>query len=88
MQESSGAKASSNAIFDVRGVKAPDDILAILKKASDLPTGSSLEFQIDSNPFQLYDLLQQRGFFLEMVQQTDGTFLGLVKARDTSGLDH
>jgi TusA-related sulfurtransferase len=84
MEQSKAGQASSSAtVLDVKGLKAPDNILAVLKKASELPNGSTLEFLIDSNPFQLYDLLQQRGFLLEMEAQSDGTFLGRVRPRDT-----
>jgi uncharacterized protein (DUF2249 family) len=89
MQQSPGTQVNTSAIqFDVKGLKAPDNILAVLKKVSELPTGSTLEFVMDSNPVQLYDLLQQRGFFLEMKGQPDGTFLGRVKARDVDTLTH
>ena len=84
MQQSSG----SSEVLDVRGVQAPDNVLTVLKKAGELSNGSTLEFVIDSNPFQLYDLLQQRGFFLEMQTQKDGTFLGRVKPRDRKALAH
>ena len=83
MQQSPESQVkSSSAVLDVRGIAAPDNILVVLKKASELPNGATLEFVIESNPFQLYDLLQQRGYVLEMVPQNDGTFLGKAKARD------
>ena len=89
MQQGSESQVSSSAtILDVRGLAEPDNILAILKKASELPSGSTLEFVIESNPFQLYDLLQQRGYVLEMQPQKDGTFLGRVKLRDKDHLGH
>jgi hypothetical protein len=89
MQHSPGSQVNSSAtVFDVRELKAPDNILAVLKKAGELPNGSSFEFLIDSNPFQLYDLLQQRGFFLQMETQPDGTFIGKVKARDAEATAH
>ena len=82
--EISDAKAT---VLDVRGLKAPDNILAVLQKAGEL-AGSSSEFIIDSNPFQLYDLLQQRGYFLEMAAEKDGTYRGRVKPRDLKALSH
>jgi hypothetical protein len=89
MQESPGTQISSSAtILDVRGLSAPDNILAILKSVGELPNGSTLEFLIESNPFQLYDLLQQRGFFLEIQPQEDGGFLGRLKARDDKDSSH
>ena len=67
--------------FDTRGMEAPRHILAILKKVSELPSASSLEVRLDNQPMQLYDLLQQRGFFLITEKQTDGSFLGLIRPR-------
>ena len=76
---------SNVTVLDVKELKAPDNILAVLKKVSELQNGGTLEVAIDSNPFQLYDLLQQRGYILEMQPQKDGTFLGRVTPRDKSG---
>ena len=86
MQQSPGSQMKSNVtVLDVKELKAPDNILAVLKKVSELQNGGTLEVAIDSNPFQLYDLLQQRGYILEMQPQKDGTFLGRVTPRDKSG---
>ena len=91
MQES---ERSANAVndgaktmeLDVRGLEPPQPILAILKKVSDLPANMMLEVRIDSNPWQLYDLLQQRGFFYQAERALDGGYKGVVRARDvTSG---
>ena len=79
---------STPGVLDVSGLDAPDNILAVLKKASDLPPGASLEIIIRSNPFQLYDLLQQRGYFLEMKPQADGSFRGVLRQRDKTALMH
>jgi TusA-related sulfurtransferase len=88
MQQSSGSQPQSSATLDVRGMKAPDNILSVLKKAGELENGSTLEFLIESNPFQLYDLLQQRGCMLEMRPQKDGTFLGRVTSRNIEAQEH
>lgn len=69
-------------------MQPPDDILKILKQVTELPKGSSLEVCLDSNPFQLYDLLQQRGYFLELAPQPDGAFRGKIKQRDIDALKH
>jgi TusA-related sulfurtransferase len=68
--------------LDVRGVQAPGNVLAVLKRASELPNGAILEIRSDSNPWQLYDLLQQRGFSLEMQRENDGSCIGRVSRRD------
>ena len=89
MQQSPGSQVQpSVTVLDVKGMNAPDNILAVLKKVSELKNGLMLEFVIESNPFQLYDLLQQRGYILEMQPQKDGTFLGKVTPRDKNGLEH
>ena len=83
-----GSATNAQAVFDVRGLQAPDNILAVLKKVSELPQGSTLELCLDSNPFQLYDLLQQRGYFLTLLPQPDGSFRGHLKKRDVAALTH
>ena len=84
----SAVNTANSSVLDVRGVQPPDNILKILKQVTELPPGGSLEVCLDSNPFQLYDLLQQRGYFLELTQQTDGCFRGLVKQREIEKLAH
>ena len=88
MQQTPASKVSSSeTLLDVRGMKAPDNIVTVLKKAGELSHRAAFQFQIDSNPFQLYDLLQQRGYFLEMQPQPDGTFVGIVQPRKTAPAD-
>ncbi|HEV8544289.1 MAG TPA: sulfurtransferase TusA family protein [Verrucomicrobiae bacterium] len=67
--------------LDLRGVQPPENVLAVLKRVSQLAPGAQLEIRLDSNPFQLYDLLQQRGFLL-VVRQENGGYRGLVTPRD------
>jgi len=87
MEESAniGQKAE---LLDVRGVPSPENVLSILKRASELPPGAVLEIRIESNPWQLYDLLQQRGYFLEMTRQNDGSYAGKLQQREISVLKH
>ena len=80
--------ASNNSVLDVRGVQPPDDILKVLKQVTGLPKGATLEVCLDSNPFQLYDLLQQRGYFLELTRQPDGCYRGKLEQRDIEALSH
>jgi hypothetical protein len=89
--ERSGTQSNPGApgvLLDVRSLPPPDDILAVLKKAGELANGSAMEFLIGSNPFQLYDLLQQRGYILEMQPERDGSFRGLIKPRDRVAAAH
>jgi len=89
MQGNASEKTIQSAqVLDLRGVPAPDNVLSVLKRVSELPNGALLEIHADSNPCQLYDLLQQRGFFLEMQRQTDGSFLGKVRPRNIDELKH
>ena len=82
------AASADEMVLDVRGTPAPDNVLAVLKRVSGLAKGAKLQVQIDSNPFQLYDLLQQRGYFLELMPQEDGSYRGYVKQRDIEALSH
>lgn len=67
---------------------SPENVLSILKRATELPKDAILEIRSDTNPWQLYDLLQQRGYFLLMERQKDGSFTGRIRQRDLSGLTH
>jgi TusA-related sulfurtransferase len=74
-------------LLDLRGVQAPDNVLAVLKRVTQLRAGVQLEIHLDSNPFQLYDLLQQRGFLLT-VRKQNGWYSGLVAPRDIKPANH
>ncbi len=67
---------------DTRGMEPPQPILAILKKIGELPKNGTLEVCLDNLPMQLYDLVQQRGFFLISQKQPDGTYIGQVRPRN------
>ena len=93
MQESGAGSASPGKkiaphVLDVRGMQAPENIIAILKRVGELSKNSVLEIRAESNPFQLYDLLQQRGFFLEMHRQKDGSYEGTIRSRDIEEPEH
>lgn len=63
---------------------APANVLAVLSRTSSLPAGASLEIRSDCNPYQLYDLLQQRGFSLTMEPGKDGAYCGRITPRAPS----
>jgi len=86
--EESAKTGQKTELLDVRGVPSPENVLSILKRASGLPPGANLEIRIDSNPWQLYDLLQQRGYFLDLERQKDGSFSGKLRQRDINVLKH
>jgi len=70
--------------LDVRGLEPPEPIMAVLKKVTELPPKTNLRVRIDSNPWQLYDLLQQRGFFYESEKTAEGGYCGIVRRREHS----
>ena len=88
MQDSPKTDQKTAEVLDVRGVQSPENVLSILKRVSELPVGAVLEIRLESNPWQLYDLLQQRGYSLEMERQKDGSFFGTLRQRDLSNLKH
>ena len=73
-------KTAQPATLDTRGMQPPQPILEILKRVTEL-NGGELEVLMENNPFQLYDLLQQRGYLLHTEKQPDGSIRGLVKPR-------
>ena len=78
------AAAQPAETLDTRGMEPPAPILAILKKLGELPHGSTIEVRLDNLPMQLYDLIQQRGYFLVGQKQADGSFQGLVRPRNVA----
>ncbi len=88
MSESPNTGQKTAELLDVRGVQAPENVLSILKRATELAPGAALEIRTDTNPWQLYDLLQQRGYFLQMDRQKDGSFSGKLQQRDIAVLKH
>jgi uncharacterized protein (DUF2249 family) len=86
--EESAKTGQKPEVLDVRGVPSPENVLSVLKRASELPSGAVLEIRMDRNPWQLYDLLQQRGYFLEMEPQKDGSFSGKLRQREIGVLQN
>ncbi|MGV3774488.1 MAG: DUF2249 domain-containing protein [Verrucomicrobiales bacterium] len=60
--------------LDLRGVEEPKPLLTVLHKISNLPKGTTLEAILDNYPYQLYDLLQQRGWSADFTKRPDGAF--------------
>ena len=50
--------------------------------------GAALQIRSDCNPWQLYDLLQQRSFTLLMEREKNGSYLGKLEPRDIDALKH
>ena len=73
-------------LLDIRSIPAPENVMNVLNRASALSPGASLQIRADANPWQLYDLLQQRGFFLSMTREDDGSYLGTITPREIDKL--
>jgi uncharacterized protein (DUF2249 family) len=82
------SQAERTDVLDVRGIQPPSNVLAVLKRVGELPNGCALQIRADSNPWQLYDLLQQRGYFLEMRRESDGSYTGTIRQRNLGELKH
>lgn len=74
--------------LDLRGVEPPGHVLALLKKVSQIPPGESLHARLDNHPAQLYDLLQQRGFLLQMEPAADGGYAATIRPQPTPPVPH
>jgi tRNA 2-thiouridine synthesizing protein A len=70
--------------MDLRGLEPPLPILAILKKVAELSPSAWVHVKIDSNPWQLYDLLQQRGFNYLATRLADGSYEAKIVPRDSA----
>lgn len=81
MEKPSATEANDKVVLDTRGLEPPQPVLAVLRKVSEIPRTATLEVRLDSNPFQLYDLLQQRGFQLSIAPNEEGGFLGQIRPR-------
>ena len=58
--------------LDLRGMESPKPLLKVLSKVESLPADTALEAILDQCPFQLYDLLQQRGWKADYTKREDG----------------
>lgn len=81
-------QSQTSDLLDVRGIQPPDNVLKVLKRVSELPKGAGLQLRIDANPWQLYDLLQQRGYFLQVQRDQDGAYSGVIRQREIDQLKH
>lgn len=67
--------------LDLRGVSGVEAVITTLKRAEGLPAGQNLVVTLAETPFQLYDLLQQRGLQIAYEPQAGGTVVGLIRRR-------
>jgi uncharacterized protein (DUF2249 family) len=75
-------------VLDIRGMPSPANVLCVLSRVSALPPGGRLQIRSDCNPYQLYDLLQQRGFALGMEKEMEGSYVGTIVSRNIAALRH
>lgn len=65
--------------IDARGLEPPEPMVRILEALSTLPAGGTLLARTDRRPMHLYPLLAERGFMTETQEQSDGSFLTLIR---------
>jgi TusA-related sulfurtransferase len=67
--------------LDVSGSEGPEAVLHVMSEASKLGEGEVLEVTLSCIPFQLYDLLQQRGYLICYANEKNGKVCGVVRRR-------
>lgn len=55
--------------LDLRTLTGAEPIIRILRELETIKPGETLKVQLSSVPFQLYDLVQQRGCFIKYDRQ-------------------
>jgi TusA-related sulfurtransferase len=64
---------------DARGLEPPEPMVKILEAVAALPAGAQLRAHTDRRPMHLYAQLEQRGFIGDSQEQSDGSFLTVIK---------
>jgi uncharacterized protein (DUF2249 family) len=64
---------------DARGWEPPQPMVKILEALGTLPAGAVLQARTDRRPMHLYALLQARGFVGDSEEQTDGSWLTVIR---------
>lgn len=73
--------APSKVEVDARGLEPPQPMMRILEALEGLPAATTLRARTDRRPMHLYPLLDARGFVDESEEQTDGSFVTLIRRR-------
>jgi len=68
---------------DARGLEPPQPMVKILEAVATLPKGALLRAHTDRRPMHLYPQLEERGFAAESTEQSDGSFITLIRPRTT-----
>ncbi len=64
---------------DARGLEPPQPMMRILEALASLPAGATLRARTDRRPMHLFPILTERGYAAETQEQTDGSFLTLIR---------
>jgi uncharacterized protein (DUF2249 family) len=64
---------------DARGLEPPQPMVKIIESLASLPPGGSLRARTDRRPLHLYAQLEARGFIGETEEQSDGSFVTLIR---------
>lgn len=64
---------------DARGLEPPEPLIKILEAVAALPAGAHLRAYTDRRPMHLYAQLEERGFVGETEEQSDGSFITLIR---------
>lgn len=68
-------------IIDARGLVPPQPLIMILEALMDLPDGVELRARTDRRPLFLYSQLEVRGFNGISRQESDGSFVTMIRRR-------
>lgn len=67
--------------LDARGLEPPEPLVRILEAVTTLPEGAALRARTDRRPVHLHAQLEERGFIGETDEQSDGSFITLIRRR-------
>lgn len=76
---SGSTSAAAGAEVDTRGLEPPEPLVKIIEALATLPDGEVLRALTDRRPMHLYAQLEQRGFVGESQEQSDGSFVTLIR---------
>lgn len=66
---------------DARGLEPPEPLVRILEAVAALPNSASLRARTDRRPVHLHAQLEERGFVGTTDEQSDGSFITLIRRR-------
>lgn len=77
----SPAQATEVITLDARGLEPPQPLVTILEAIETLRDGAELRAHTDRRPMHLYAQLETRGFAGDSQEQTDGSFITIIRRR-------